>query len=742
MSTSPSVRRPRHQFEIFEDPPRELRLTSNWDNYVPRVTHQVLKPTTPGKRMNEDKENNMDDDESHSDSDEMGWDTTDMSLDDPNTLYEEEVPLSYYEETLPNQHAEQGSSHLGNYYPFGVPAHALRTPSAEIDPVHEHLPSISVQLPTPDDSAGEDSSNGSAEDSILSEYALSKEEDTSEEFPQRPLPPLPTWEETTLDAGEAALPDTEDLSDDEDYLGSEGVIGSDLLHFLALLVDIFQPEGFEIELRGESVPLRQDFLDVYKPNFVKNPSGTAFGANERRFLDDSDRYTSVECIDVWKTWRGLSLADAEELVFWESIFEYQLTKELSLQLGSVRDSIDFWHLAYHGEEKEVNETRMAVRRCRTDLLKLANDIRIIGEATIAETGWVSSLPENKLDFVLDFLNTRDCFTGPSAQDSSDDDGTAGHFGLSTLILRELPGHHGDKPYKASAELTNHQAYIYLEGLKQRYYEADEVCISPQLVRPCHYMTTTGEMKLRFTLENPVDWLKWDAEAWAFKGYLPIFSGYDDRDSGPGVVHMGNAGRYNDVFTVRLIIKAFVSDTISPSIQYEQTIRTRVSFKVLPWHALFWPSPRGNYPMTVARRRFLPDLGSLRGHEILKNYNLASILKANPVSSSSSSSESPLEDSTEEEETSFSIGEGWLESEEAMAPQNEVYDYANDDWSDSPYEAVLDPKTYVPDARQEENVKPPDIERDVSPPDDADRNSASALERFRSSRKMTVSFILE
>jgi hypothetical protein len=69
-----------------------------------------------------------------------------------------------------------------------------------------------------------------------------------------------------------------------------------------------------VHIIDSSLPLWQTASDVYRPIL------TAFPATDTIDLD----YQSIEHIDVVRTWKGMSLNQAEELLLWEDGFRQAL----------------------------------------------------------------------------------------------------------------------------------------------------------------------------------------------------------------------------------------------------------------------------------------------------------------------------------------------------------------------------------------------------------------------------------
>lgn len=78
-------------------------------------------------------------------------------------------------------------------------------------------------------------------------------------------------------------------------------------HFKPLPVDM----SIKVELHGDSLPDRRNVTDVFRPQLL---------TFDNTFIEDN----TIEHKDVVITWKGISFAQATEIVFWEAAFRRAL----------------------------------------------------------------------------------------------------------------------------------------------------------------------------------------------------------------------------------------------------------------------------------------------------------------------------------------------------------------------------------------------------------------------------------
>ncbi|KAI9846339.1 MAG: hypothetical protein M1837_004192 [Sclerophora amabilis] len=416
----------------------------------------------------------------------------------------------------------------------------------------------------------------------------------------------------------------------------------------------------DLEMTGASFPHRETSLDVFIPQLLKNPAAVAFGAEDMEFLQASKRASYATWLDVRKVWRGLSISEAEEIAFWEDALRNCLTEMIGPELEKLKRYTPSSGSMSDPHDPGSNSNKSVTHDFQVNLREVAAKMCDIGADMLRMCGWISSFNSDMYDFVLDFINTRDCFAasdGPGVE--QEEEGTDPE--INTVSICTSTSSHGDLTASntcslATAEFVSHHCYIFFEDIEHYHYEGGEIIIKPRLVRPCHSPMKEKVMRWKFTLENPTNWLEWDDDLTAFRGNIPIFSEYKQRQSdwAGTVVHMGNSGTYSGIYTLRLVVKAAIVDEISDRVSFEQTIRTRLAIKVLPWHA----DVGAKFPKRIANSvdvRGDPELpASAQDLEDLKDYEIMAILRAHETFLQKTKSRSVSLDETDEETEQWSV----------------------------------------------------------------------------------------
>ena len=144
----------------------------------------------------------------------------------------------------------------------------------------------------------------------------------------------------------------------------------------------------------------------------------------------------------------------------------------------------------------------------------------------------------------------------------------------------------ENPHKLAVEAGWSPDFLTFEQLGVVPREGEEHQIVPKYNSKAVFRVDGHHTDLRYSLETPLPWLTWDDHLQGFKGIVPMYSEIRDTDSRLGKVYRpGRIGPHGTVNQLRIEIKARFTEFCRPSLCIQRTVRTCLTFRVIPWYAV-------------------------------------------------------------------------------------------------------------------------------------------------------------
>ena len=279
----------------------------------------------------------------------------------------------------------------------------------------------------------------------------------------------------------------------------------------------------------------------------------------------------IEHIDVTTVWKGLLLGEAKRLFYLDRAFKDSLEELLAGALQKIHKEFQQADASYHNRDIEGSVTSSLNRQLSFSLRQLISSmkqrLRLCGNPQ-----------ENSYMMMLLplFLISCDClmgFEGDNVGDAAVD--ICVHYCGPSNCTRLLG------PVNEAAWIPD---MLSFNDINQIQREGQELIIIPRYCGNAAFTAGITPTNIQFLIESPEPWLVWDKSISGFRGRVPLFS-ETGRVRRPGKVYRSRLDDQEAMINVlRIEIKALLIADCGSRICLERTIRTRLTFKIVPWFA--------------------------------------------------------------------------------------------------------------------------------------------------------------
>ena len=310
--------------------------------------------------------------------------------------------------------------------------------------------------------------------------------------------------------------------------------------------------------------------DIYKPLIRSYSSdreeAPAFGLHYLRLAP------SVELLDISTVWKGLSLAEADELYHINQTFGICIEELVASELHELdQEFLQVYPPQYIGGF-EGQEYPASAHRIAFNLQQLVRTMYKL----LQQIGYYTS--NEWPDLLLLYLTTCDYITDIKLSGPQDTFCMVRMQCNEDLTLRV--------PRGATAEIAWSPDFLSFEHLDTMPREGQEIRVIPRYRSGAFPESDNLLTSITYSLESALPWLVWDVELQGFKGTVPMFSEVrrsQDHQYG-NIIRGGREGPHAVINLLRVEIKALLTERSSTSARLERITRARLTLKVIPWYA--------------------------------------------------------------------------------------------------------------------------------------------------------------
>lgn len=283
----------------------------------------------------------------------------------------------------------------------------------------------------------------------------------------------------------------------------------------------------------------------------------------------------IEHIDTTTVWKGLLLSDAERLLYLHMIFRDSLENLLTDALDNLHQDFQQQCASYHNSDIGVLIKSSLKRQLIFSLsyLVLCLNERLEHSGELFEDGWNRDF----MMFLPLYLVSCDClmsFEGDRAGDTA----------------VEISVHYCDPSSgRIPRGTVNEAAWIpdllSFNDIREFQREGQELIIIPRYHGNAAFTANLTRTNVEFFVESSQQWLWWDEDIGGFRGIVPLYSEMGGHLKRSAKVYGARQDTtYPTIKALRVEIKALLTAGYGSPVCLQRTIRTRLTFKVVPWFA--------------------------------------------------------------------------------------------------------------------------------------------------------------
>ena len=279
-----------------------------------------------------------------------------------------------------------------------------------------------------------------------------------------------------------------------------------------------------------------------------------------------DIYDPVQRIDVTTWWKDLSPANAEDLFYIHSVFQVALKSILADDVRDMFRTIQQNFVQGKGKSTYLDGFKVAIED-RWVFVEREQLVHVMTERAYEFFSEKQCQP-NRSALMQLYLSSTECFLDCARDkmlNTSKGTGVALRTCYDQLSKFEAP----------TATVGSFCDYVKFLNLNYTPREDEELILIPQYNRDGIFVQSPHPDKVKFSMENPVSWLRWDDDMEGFRGRVPTYSAFPDNFGPsrkfPAVSHVLNI-KIHAVFTKHCNTGA---------VHFEKRIRTLVTLGVLP-----------------------------------------------------------------------------------------------------------------------------------------------------------------
>ena len=334
-------------------------------------------------------------------------------------------------------------------------------------------------------------------------------------------------------------------------------------------------------------------LDLYMPVLRTYPTENGRGAGSDVTLKYLQTCPPVEHIDVCTTWKGMSFAEAELLFQFHQVFKPSMEDLLADQLREQDQTFRRRHAKGTASKDRYSGTAKLSSRFSFNRTRLIESM-LLRLQTSQE--YMMHPPNRGFRRLLQlYLASCDCLV--------DIERTGSQNTAIDLLFQYPRPLLPEMPHELHVEAGWSPDFLTFQDLAIVPREGQELRIVPRYNSNAIFRTDGYHTDLRYSLETPLPWLTWDDEVQGFTGFVPPYSDVWGTDSQYGKVYRsGRVGPHAVVNQLRIEIKAQFTECFLPSLCLQRIVRTRLTFRVIPW----WAVTNANAPDDQSVRPITPD----------------------------------------------------------------------------------------------------------------------------------------
>ncbi|KAI9822477.1 MAG: hypothetical protein M1827_000196 [Pycnora praestabilis] len=292
------------------------------------------------------------------------------------------------------------------------------------------------------------------------------------------------------------------------------------------------------------------------------------------------------------TWKGISIAQASEIMFCEEAFKICLEDILSRQLIQLRDRPSYTDQSPHEEASGQTQDARSVKHLLVSIDELIDAMCQKGEQE-GRQFTLFNYESNPVDVLRSFISTHDCFANPMTGGLCSEGSVEGLTcrGRDSIVTVRLPfnfqASNGSLSYGETVEIVWRPYHIIFDNLDVCPYEGSRFFICPQLLPSFSDLNGASESRnIIFSLESSLDWLEWDEIGQGFAGTIPFYSMQRDAflDSTTVIDESRLSRPDTNRHVLRIEVKATITEWCDGNVRYERVIRTRITVKVVSRNA--------------------------------------------------------------------------------------------------------------------------------------------------------------
>ncbi|EEQ29041.1 hypothetical protein McanMca71_000907 [Microsporum canis] len=267
----------------------------------------------------------------------------------------------------------------------------------------------------------------------------------------------------------------------------------------------------------------------------------------------------IRHLDITKTWKGLSMAEANELIIWEMAFRATLAAFTSSKLDFIEGYVVDIEHGLRGKDWPV------FRRLPFNTVDLAERLVKIVKSQPGYRGLFESLGDLQ-KWAVQFICLHDCFTG-------------GECAVNELLMgvKVLPYGMRNMGYKSpgsTVDIRWEPHYLSFDGTDWKCVEGHEFNLIPQ-----YNCAPIGGTVMSVKFSTSSRWLTWDPTNQRFFGIMPFFSDRRTRQFFDDLtITCNNPGVYS--YSVLITVCGNATIYFGSNIRFEQAVRARITVDVL------------------------------------------------------------------------------------------------------------------------------------------------------------------
>ena len=315
--------------------------------------------------------------------------------------------------------------------------------------------------------------------------------------------------------------------------------------------------------------------DLFKPVIRDYPSPYGRDVKETSNLSYLHSSRFIEHVDVATIWKGMSFLDAEMLFAIHKVFQASLEYLLADATEQLRDEFE----RNSSSSNADNPQRMFKMTCTRQLSLNRSQLiqTIIQRLKTFQHQPMESTMQESTELLQLYLSSTDCLMDFDEDDLQD-------MAVEVCLHYETPLSQDTAP-KIVAEVAWIPDLLSFESIHEVQREGQNLIIIPHYHTHAVFTATRSPTIVRFSIESSQTWLTWDERISGFRGIVPMYSemqGIHGQSS--KVIGVRRDGSCAVVNTLRVELKALLTVGHRPYVRFERTIRTRLTFKIIPWYA--------------------------------------------------------------------------------------------------------------------------------------------------------------